>query len=169
LRTSAAASDGFYDGIIFRRVIPDFMIQGGCPEGTGTGGPGYTFGDEFNDHEGGARRAGDGLRGGPNTNGSQFFIVTTDSAPWLDGKDTVFGPRAAWTRWTRSRDRRPIVPAPRAGRTDRGWPRATSTRPGRLRVDHIHTIDEPPDVERAIDLFRRSYDRARQARRSPDA
>ena len=84
------AGDGFYDGLIFHRVIPDFMIQGGCPQGTGTGGPGYTFEDEFNDHkvERGALAM---ANAGPNTNGSQFFIVTTDAAPWLDGKHTVFG------------------------------------------------------------------------------
>jgi cyclophilin family peptidyl-prolyl cis-trans isomerase len=84
------ATDGFYDGLIFHRVIPDFMIQGGCPQGTGTGGPGYTFEDEFNDHkiERGALAM---ANAGPNTNGSQFFIVTTEAAPWLDGKHTVFG------------------------------------------------------------------------------
>ena len=84
------AGDGFYDGLIFHRVIPDFMIQGGCPEGTGTGGPGYKFEDEFNDHkiERGALAM---ANAGPNTNGSQFFIVTTGAAPWLDGKHTVFG------------------------------------------------------------------------------
>ena len=84
------AADGFYDGIIFHRVITDFMIQGGCPEGTGTGGPGYTFEDEFNDHKV-VRGALAMANAGPNTNGSQFFIVTTDAAPWLDGKHTVFG------------------------------------------------------------------------------
>jgi peptidyl-prolyl cis-trans isomerase B (cyclophilin B) len=84
------ANDGFYDGIIFHRVIPDFMIQGGCPQGTGTGGPGYTFEDEFNDHKV-VRGALAMANAGPNTNGSQFFIVTTDAAPWLDGKHTVFG------------------------------------------------------------------------------
>ncbi len=84
------ASDGFYDGIVFHRVIPDFMIQGGCPNGTGTGGPGYTFEDEFNDHKI-VRGAIAMANAGPNTNGSQFFIVTTDAAPWLDGKHTVFG------------------------------------------------------------------------------
>ncbi|HUO73111.1 MAG TPA: peptidylprolyl isomerase [Solirubrobacteraceae bacterium] len=84
------AGDGFYDGIIFHRVIPDFMIQGGCPQGTGTGGPGYTFEDEFNKHKV-VRGALAMANAGPNTNGSQFFIVTTDAAPWLDGKHTVFG------------------------------------------------------------------------------
>ena len=84
------AGDGFYDGLIFHRVIPDFMIQGGCPEGTGTGGPGYTFEDEINEHKV-VRGALAMANAGPDTNGSQFFIVTTDSAPWLDGKHTVFG------------------------------------------------------------------------------
>ncbi len=84
------AEDGFYDGLIFHRVIPDFMIQGGCPEGTGTGGPGYTFEDEFNQHKV-VRGALAMANAGPNTNGSQFFIVTTPEAPWLDGKHTVFG------------------------------------------------------------------------------
>ena len=84
------AADGFYDGIIFHRVIKDFMIQGGCPQGTGTGGPGYTFQDEFNAHKV-VRGALAMANAGPNTNGSQFFIVTTDAAPWLDGKHTVFG------------------------------------------------------------------------------
>ena len=84
------ASDGFYDGVIFHRVIPDFMIQGGDPEGTGRGGPGYTFEDEFNQHKV-VRGAVAMANAGPNTNGSQFFIVTTEAAPWLDGKHTVFG------------------------------------------------------------------------------
>jgi len=84
------AEDGFYDGLIFHRVIPDFMIQGGCPQGTGTGGPGYTFKDEINDHKA-VRGALAMANAGPNTNGSQFFIVTTQAAPWLDGKHTVFG------------------------------------------------------------------------------
>src|SRR5579864_8569635 len=82
--------DGFYDGVIFHRVIPDFMIQGGDPTGTGSGGPGYQFEDEFNDHPV-ARGALAMANAGPNTNGSQFFIVTADACPWLDGKHTVFG------------------------------------------------------------------------------
>src|SRR4051794_9517517 len=84
------AGDNFYDGVIFHRVIKDFMIQGGDPTGTGTGGPGYKFEDEFNDHKI-VRGALAMANAGPNTNGSQFFIVTTDAAPWLDGKHTVFG------------------------------------------------------------------------------
>jgi cyclophilin family peptidyl-prolyl cis-trans isomerase len=84
------ASDGFYDGVIFHRVIRDFMIQGGDPTGTGTGGPGYQFDDEINQHKV-VRGALAMANAGPNTNGSQFFIVTTDEAPWLDGKHTVFG------------------------------------------------------------------------------
>jgi peptidyl-prolyl cis-trans isomerase B (cyclophilin B) len=84
------AADGFYDGLIFHRVIQDFMIQGGCPEGTGTGGPGYAFEDEINDHKV-VRGAFAMANAGPNTNGSQFFIVTAEEAPWLDGKHTVFG------------------------------------------------------------------------------
>ena len=84
------AGKGFYDGGTFHRVIEDFMIQGGCPRGDGTGGPGYTFDDEPNDLsvERGALAM---ANSGPNTNGSQFFIVTADSCPWLDGKHTVFG------------------------------------------------------------------------------
>jgi cyclophilin family peptidyl-prolyl cis-trans isomerase len=84
------AGEQFYDGVIFHRVIPDFMIQGGCPQGTGTGGPGYTFKDEINQHKI-VRGAVAMANAGPNTNGSQFFVVTTDAAPWLDGKHTVFG------------------------------------------------------------------------------
>jgi cyclophilin family peptidyl-prolyl cis-trans isomerase len=82
--------DGFYDGVIFHRVIPDFMIQGGDPTGTGSGGPGYQFEDEFNEHKV-VRGALAMANAGPNTNGSQFFIVTTEAASWLDGKHTVFG------------------------------------------------------------------------------
>ncbi len=84
------AGKGFYDGLVFHRVIKDFMIQGGCPQGTGTGGPGYTFEDEINENKV-VRGALAMANAGPNTNGSQFFIVTTDEAPWLDGKHTVFG------------------------------------------------------------------------------
>jgi peptidyl-prolyl cis-trans isomerase B (cyclophilin B) len=84
------AQDGFYDGLVFHRVIPDFMMQGGCPQGTGTGGPGYTFEDEINPHKV-VRGALAMANAGPNTNGSQFFIVTAQACPWLDGKHTVFG------------------------------------------------------------------------------
>jgi peptidyl-prolyl cis-trans isomerase B (cyclophilin B) len=84
------ASEGYYDGLIFHRVIPDFMVQGGCPQGTGTGGPGYTFEDEINDHKI-VRGTLAMANAGPNTNGSQFFIVTADECRWLDGKHTVFG------------------------------------------------------------------------------
>jgi cyclophilin family peptidyl-prolyl cis-trans isomerase len=84
------AGRGFYDGVVFHRVIPDFMIQGGDPTGTGTGGPGYTFEDESNDQKV-VRGALAMANAGPNTNGSQFFIVTAKACPWLDGKHTVFG------------------------------------------------------------------------------
>ena len=84
------AADGFYDGLVFHRIIRDFMIQGGCPEGTGRGGPGYTFEDEINRHK--VERGVLAMaNAGPNTNGSQFFLVTAEAAPWLDGKHTVFG------------------------------------------------------------------------------
>jgi len=87
---SKLAGEGFYDDLTFHRVIPDFMIQAGCPRGDGTGGPGYSFEDEFNEHPV-ARGYLAMANSGPNTNGSQFFIVTTPAAPWLDGKHTVFG------------------------------------------------------------------------------
>ena len=84
------AKRGYYNGIKFHRVIPDFMIQGGCPRGDGTGGPGYSFEDEFNEHPV-ARGYLAMANAGPNTNGSQFFIVTAEDASWLNGKHTVFG------------------------------------------------------------------------------
>jgi cyclophilin family peptidyl-prolyl cis-trans isomerase len=84
------AGKGFYEGVPFHRVIPDFMIQGGDPTGTGSGGPGYTFEDEFNEHPV-VRGALAMANAGPNTNGSQFFVVTAEACPWLDGKHTVFG------------------------------------------------------------------------------
>jgi cyclophilin family peptidyl-prolyl cis-trans isomerase len=84
------ARETFYDDVVFHRVIPDFMIQGGDPTGTGRGGPGYTFEDEFNDNKV-VRGALAMANAGPNTNGSQFFIVTAEATPWLDGKHTVFG------------------------------------------------------------------------------
>jgi cyclophilin family peptidyl-prolyl cis-trans isomerase len=84
------SADGFYDGLTFHRVIPEFMIQGGDPEGTGSGGPGYQFEDEINPHKI-VRGALAMANAGPNTNGSQFFLVTVAEAPWLDGKHTVFG------------------------------------------------------------------------------
>ena len=106
------ATEGFYDGLTFHRVIPDFMIQGGCPEGTGTGGPGYVFEDEINDHKV-VRGALAMANAGPDTNGSQFFIVTTEAAPWLDGKHTVFG------RVTGGMDAVEAIEAAPAGANDR--------------------------------------------------
>ena len=84
------AGEGYYDGLTFHRIIPEFMIQGGCPKGDGTGGPGYDFDDEANGYQI-IRGALAMANAGPNTNGSQFFIVTADACPWLDGKHTVFG------------------------------------------------------------------------------
>ena len=101
------AGDGYYDDLTFHRVIPDFMIQGGCPEGTGRGGPGYTFEDEFNDHRV-ARGALAMANAGPNTNGSQFFIVTADACPWLDGQaHRVRSGHVGHGRGRRDRGRRP--------------------------------------------------------------
>lgn len=84
------AKRGFYDGLNFHRVIPDFMVQGGCPEGSGRGGPGYKFEDEAGNGLGHDRGVLSMANAGPNTNGSQFFI-THVATPWLDGKHTVFG------------------------------------------------------------------------------
>ena len=112
--------DGYYDGLIFHRVIPDFMIQGGCPHGTGTGGPGYEFEDEINDHkiERGALAM---ANRGPDTNGSQFFIVTTDGRPVARRQAHRLRPRDL-RHGRRGRDRgardRPGRP-PRRGRQDR--------------------------------------------------
>ena len=117
------AGDGFYDGVIFHRVIPDFMIQGGDPTGTGMGGPGYQFEDEINPNlivRGALAMA----NAGPNTNGSQFFIVTADACPWLDGAHTVFG-RDHVRHGRRRRDR--ALADGRLGPSDRR---------GAHRVDH---------------------------------
>ena len=84
------AAEGFYEGLTFHRIIKDFMVQAGCPVGNGTGGPGYQFDDEINDHKI-VRGTLAMANAGPNTNGSQFFIVTAEATPWLDGKHTVFG------------------------------------------------------------------------------
>jgi cyclophilin family peptidyl-prolyl cis-trans isomerase len=84
------ASEGFYEGLTFHRIIKDFMVQTGCPVGNGTGDAGYKFDDEINDHKI-VRGTLAMANAGPNTNGSQFFIVTADETPWLDGKHTVFG------------------------------------------------------------------------------
>ena len=105
-------ADGFYDGVIFHRVIPDFMVQGGDPTGTGTGGPGYTFEDEFNQHKV-VRGALAMANAGPNTNGSQFFLVTVDAAPWLDGKHTVFGEVSSGMDAVDSIERTPTGPGDR--------------------------------------------------------
>ena len=128
------ASDGFYDGLIFHRVIDDFMIQGGCPEGTGMGGPGYTFEDEINPHKV-VRGALAMANAGPNTNGSQFFIVTTEAAPWLDGKHTVFGE---------------VRRGPRGGRQDRDDEDRRPRPPGRADRDPDDRVGAADDVGRAV-------------------
>jgi peptidyl-prolyl cis-trans isomerase B (cyclophilin B) len=86
------AREGFYDGLTFHRVIEDFMVQGGCPRGDGTGDPGYRFDDERSALELPVDRGALAMaNAGPNTNGSQFFIVTADACAWLNGKHAVFG------------------------------------------------------------------------------
>ncbi|MGA1866145.1 MAG: peptidylprolyl isomerase [Thermoplasmatota archaeon] len=86
------ANSGFYNNLIFHRVIPDFMIQGGCPKGTGMGGPGYTIKDEFHPQLRHSKGALSMANAGPNTGGSQFFIVTKNGGtPWLDNHHSVFG------------------------------------------------------------------------------
>src|ERR1700749_4048924 len=148
------ATDGFYDGLTFHRIIKDFMIQGGCPQGTGTGGPGYTFEDEINPHKI-VRGALAMANAGPNTNGSQFFIVTTEAAPWLDGKHTVFGQVTdgldvvdRLEGVATDRGDRPVgavgtppIEPPQAGRSSRsGSPRSSSpsSAADSLRVDAVH-------------------------------
>ena len=110
------AEKGFYDGLTFHRIIRDFMIQGGCPKGTGTGDPGYSFEDEFNQHKI-VRGALAMANSGPNTNGSQFFIVTTEAAPWLTASTPCSGrSRPAWTWSTSSRRCRPTAATGRRSR-----------------------------------------------------
>src|SRR4051794_5809457 len=89
-RSGKRGEGPLYTNIVFHRIIPNFMIQGGDPTGTGMGGPGYTFEDEFNQHPA-VRGSLAMANAGPNTNGSQFFIITAEATPWLDGKHTVFG------------------------------------------------------------------------------
>ncbi|MEA3559228.1 MAG: peptidylprolyl isomerase [Candidatus Thermoplasmatota archaeon] len=86
------ANSGFYNGLVWHRVIPDFMIQGGCPKGTGTGGPGYNIKDEFHPELSNSKGALSMANAGPNTGGSQFFIVTKNGGtPWLNNHHSVFG------------------------------------------------------------------------------
>src|SRR5262245_8896162 len=149
------AGEGFYDGVIFHRVIPDFMIQGGDPTGTGTGGPGYEFGDEINEHpivRGSLAMA----NAGPNTNGSQFFVVTAEACPWLDGKHTVFG------RVTAGMD--VVDEISRAPRDGRGRPR------GGVRIESVtmsrHAQTRPAAAPRAREARRAGPPCAETRRRS---
>ena len=131
------AGENFYDGVIFHRVIPDFMIQGGCPQGTGTGGPGYTFKDEFNQHKV-VRGALAMANAGPNTNGSQFFIVTTDAAPWLDGKHTVFGQVTDGMETVDAIEGAPDRRSRPSGRAAGDRDRSSSTRPSSITCSSGH-------------------------------
>ena len=156
----------------FHRIIRDFMIQGGCPEGTGTGGPGYTFEDEINAHKV-VRGALAMANAGPDTNGSQFFIVTTDAAPWLDGKHTVFGRVTSGMdvvdQLEGAADRR-ARPPPRAGghrasrlqhRLSRGPPSTAADAPGHRRRE---PGDRRGDRDRPGDVGRGGRRRSRRAR-----
>ncbi len=140
------SGDGFYDGLVFHRVIKDFMIQGGCPQGTGTGGPGYTFEDEFNEHKI-VRGALAMANAGPNTNGSQFFIVTTEEAP-VAGREAHRlrpGHLRAWRRWTRSRASTPA-------RTTARWRTPASSAWRSVRVELLWWEGCPSHPQALADL-----------------